>query len=219
LIEGRALTMAEVDFYFDFSCPWTYLAFTRLKETATRTGATINWHPFLLADLFERIKSDVPADRGDPDPRRSRYRSKDLQDWARFCSVTIRIPKPWPVSSESAACGAVVAVREGRAQEFGAGIFRACFEAGSDISSPAVVADVAVAVGFERSEFEQAVQGPEVRQQVRANAAALIKRGGFGSPTMFVGDDMFFGNDRMPLVEFSIGQTSGRTFVMPGQHG
>jgi 2-hydroxychromene-2-carboxylate isomerase len=74
-------------------------------------------------------------------------------------------------------------------------------------------------VGFERDVFDTGLRSPDVLQQVKDSSRSLLERGGFGSPTMFVGESMFFGNDRMPLVEFALGQTSGRTFVMPGQHG
>jgi 2-hydroxychromene-2-carboxylate isomerase len=215
--------MAEVDFYFDFSCPWTYMAFTRLQETAKRTGSTIIWHPFLLDDLLADINPALRSDRGDPDPRRSKYGEKDIQDWATFCNLTIEIPVGipggWPLRPEVAACGAVVAAREGRMPAYGGAVFRACFEAGLNIGDPGVVTDIAVAAGFERDAFDTGLRSPDVLQQVKDGSRSLLERGGFGSPTMFVGESMFFGNDRMPLVEFALGQTSERTFVMPGQHG
>jgi 2-hydroxychromene-2-carboxylate isomerase len=161
----------------------------------------------------------LQRDRRDPNPRRAKYGAKDLQDWARFCDVIIRLPAKWPVRPEAAACGAIVADRDGRVPAYSDGIFRAYFEAGRDIGDAAVVVDIAAASGLERGDFENEIQASEVIQQVRDNSAVLIEKGGFGSPTMYVGENMFFGNDRMPLVEFAIGQTSGRTFVLPGQHG
>ena len=70
--------MPDVDFFFDYSCPWTYLAYTRFKETATRTGARIVWRPILLDDLFEQVNPALKADRRDPDPRRAKYQDRDL---------------------------------------------------------------------------------------------------------------------------------------------
>ena len=115
-------------------------------------------------------------------------------------------------------CGAVIAEREGRMPDYSERVFRAYFEAGRDISQPDVVIDIATAAGLDRSGFAISLREPAVMQQVWTHCDTLIERGGFGSPTMFVGSNMFFGNDRVPLVEFALGQTSGRTFTMPGQH-
>ena len=105
--------MPEIEFYFDYSCPWTYLAFTRLKETATRTGSTIVWRPVLLDFVFGKINPILQRDRREPNPRRARYQAKDLADWARYCGLTIRLPKNGPARAELAACGSVIADRAG----------------------------------------------------------------------------------------------------------
>jgi 2-hydroxychromene-2-carboxylate isomerase len=98
-------------------------------------------------------------------------------------------------------------------------VFSAYFGAGADIADISVLSDLAEQAGLERQSFEQALIATSVVEGVDANIQLLLRRGGFGVPTMFVGDDMFFGSDRMPLVEFALGQSSGREFVMPGQHG
>jgi len=211
--------MSEIEFYFDYSCPWTYLAFTRLKETATRTGSKIVWHPILLDFVFGEINPTLRRDRREPDPRRARYQAKDLADWARYCGLTIRLPKNWPARAELAARGAIIAERTGQTSQYSEKIFRAYFDEGRDISEPAIVAEIAALAGLDRAAFEFELETPGLVEQVRANSLRLIERGGFGSPTLFVGEQMFFGSDRMPLVEFALGQASERRFVMPGQHG
>lgn len=211
--------MPDVDFFFDYSCPWTYLAYTRLKETATRTGARIVWRPILLDDLFEQVNPALKADRRDPDPRRAQYQAKDLRDWAHYCAVTIELPAGRPVYAEPAARGALAAERAGRMPAYSDAIFSAYFERGLDIGAADVVVEIAAAAGLNPEVIDAAVRDADSAAGVRANVDELIGRGGFGSPTLFVGDHMFFGNDRMPLVEFALGQASGRAFVMPGQHG
>jgi 2-hydroxychromene-2-carboxylate isomerase len=209
--------MAEVGFYFDYSCPWTYLAFTRLCETATRTGSTIVWYPIRGDRVRHDVNPDAPESRQDPEPRKARYQVKDLSDWAIYCSLTIQIPGAWPPDTEFALSGVVLANDAGLSARYSEAIFRAYFAEGHDISQVDVVREIAESVGLVVTTSQ--LTDAEPAEQVRANEVELMRKGGFDSPTMFVGESMFFGNDRMPLVEFALGQASGRTFVMPGQHG
>jgi 2-hydroxychromene-2-carboxylate isomerase len=211
--------MASVEFYFDYSCPWSYLAFMRLIETATRTGSTIEWRPIVLDTLLARAHPDHPVDREPADSRKSAYEARDIEAWADYVGVEINRPAAWPASTALAARGAVVAARQERIKAYSAAVFSAYFGPGADIADISLLSDLAEKVGIERQSFEQALIDISVVEGVDANIKSLLSRGGFGAPTMFVGDDMFFGSDRMPLVEFALGQSSGREFVMPGQHG
>jgi 2-hydroxychromene-2-carboxylate isomerase len=209
--------MAEVEFYFDYSCPWTYLAFTRLRETAMRTGSTIEWCPIKVDGVRHKINPGAAKSRYDPEPSKARYQAKDLNDWAAFCGLSIQIPGDWPPDTELALSGAVLATAAGLAAPYSKAVFQAYYAEGRDISQRDVVSTIAESVDL--ASVGAQLSGAELVEQVQANEDELIRRGGFGSPTMFVGESMFFGNDRMPLVEFALGQASERTFVMPGQHG
>jgi len=211
--------MSVAEFFFDYSCPWTYLACGRLKEATLRTGTAIVWRPILLDTLFEVVDSPLLYERRDANLPRAAYDAKDLRDWARYCGLKISIPPDWPIKVEAAARGAIVAVHADRILDYSNRIFHACFEAGEDIGDLERVVAIAREAGLDPHRFREQVQDATTLAQVRENTKILIERGGFGSPTIFIGDDMFFGNDRMPLVEFALAQTSGRTFVMPGQHG
>ena len=114
--------------------------------------------------------------------------------------------------------GAVVAIDAACIVPYSRAVFGAYFGAGDDITDPVVLRRIADTVGMDGAEFETRLPTDAALNVLRANADELIERGGFGSPTMFVGDAMFFGNDRMPLVEFALGQASGRRFVVPGDH-
>jgi 2-hydroxychromene-2-carboxylate isomerase len=210
--------MAAVEFYFDYSCPWTYLACTRLREAALRTGSEIVWKPVFLAQVMAAVDPDHGDRRLDPAPRRADYQLKDLEDWARFCGLQMTLPSGWPHAVEAAACGAVEADRQQRITSYSDGVFAAYFRDGRDIGAVDTVCDVGAAAGLDPSRLEQAVKDPATSNVVRANSAELVQRGGFGSATMFVEDSMFFGSERIPLVEFALGQASGRDFVIPGQH-
>jgi 2-hydroxychromene-2-carboxylate isomerase len=211
---------AGVDFYFNYGCPWTYLASVRLREAALRTAARIAWKPILVARVQERVNAGRPVSHAPPvNPARARYAVKDLADWAAFCGVEIRRPGPFPVRADWAVRGAVVAAAEGAIEAFSERVFAACFAEGEDIDSPDVVSRIAVAAGLDAEAFRQRLGATATQVKVEELSDELLARGGFGSPTMFVGGDMYFGNDRMPLVELALSRSGERPLVAPGAHG
>lgn len=211
--------MVDVDFYFYPGCPWTYLAFARLCESAMRTNARVVWKPIQV----DRIRRDSSPAGGTGslarNPARDRYRVKDLQDWARFCGLTIRRPGPFPVAALWAARGAVVAIAAGKAVPYLEAAFRGCFEHGADLDRLDSVVEIAAAGGLEPAGFRAACNDSTTLAIVEAYSDELVARGGFDSPTMFIGDGMYFGNDRMPLVELALSQAAERPLVVPGAHG
>lgn len=208
-----------LEFFFDYSCPWAYLAFTRARETAMRTGAQILWKPVLLDRVFAAVNPALLETRFNHQSRKARYQDKDLGDWARFCGLKIARPHHWPDDVELALRGAVFALENRLIEPFSKGVFEAYFGALEDINQVGVLVDIAVACGLDRKRFVQRIAEPDTLAQLRKNTDELVERGGFGCPTMFIGDDMYFGNDRMPLVEMALARASGLRFVMPGQHG
>src|SRR5512140_3070460 len=81
--------LATLEFFFDCSSPWTYLAFTRIQPIAARAGANIVWKPILVGGVFNAVNRDVYERRANPDPRKAAYSAKDLQDWARLAGLKI----------------------------------------------------------------------------------------------------------------------------------
>jgi 2-hydroxychromene-2-carboxylate isomerase len=210
--------MLVLDVYFDYSCPWSYLAFVRAREAAMRTGAEIRWRPVLADRIFEAVKSRRLENRLAVDPGKAAYQQKDLKDWARFCSISITLPDGWPVDSTHALSGAIVAIEQDLMVPYCNAVFEAYFENAQDISKTTVLAKIAASVGLDPKAFKTKIRESKGFEQVLSNSNELIERGGFGIPTMFVGDDMYFGNHSMPLVELALGQASDSTFIMPGEH-
>ena len=210
--------MSAVDFYFDYSCPWSYLGYTRLKETVKRLGANIEWRPVAVDQVVAHLNSEAPFSRVPADPAKSAYHAADLEAWSDYVGVTVHKPEGWPHDAGLALQGAVIAAAEGKCQAYSDAVFSAYFGFGRDISDQALLAELADSVDIDQSLFNAGLADSKTVAVIEANAQQLVARGGFGVPTMFVEDRMFFGNDRMPLVEFELGQTSGKTFVMPGQH-
>lgn len=210
---------ATVEFFFDTSCPWSYLALDRVREAAIRTSAQVVYRPVLVDDVLTAANPGFPADRIDAVPARALYQAKDLADWARYCGLNIRQPTPWPVRAEWAQRGAVVAAEMNRAPAYLAAVFTALFADNRDIGDIHVVSTLATAVGLDAAAFAARIVSTDTLDQLRANGAELVARGGFGTPSLLVGDDLYFGNDRLPLVEAALARTGGMRLVLPGAHG
>lgn len=197
----------RLEFFFDCSSPWTYLAFTRIHDVVKRTRATIEWKPILVGGVFNAVNQDVYERRANPDPRKSTYYAKDLADWAHFTGIEIGRPPVFPVNSVRAMRGALIALGDGKLVPYATAVFEAYWGDLQDISLPEVLAPIAKSVGYDPAVFMARIEEPEIKARLRANTDELIGRGGFGSPTMFVdGTDMYFGNDRLPLVEAALSQ-------------
>ena len=198
--------MATLEFFFDCSSPWTYLAFTRIHDVVARTRAAIQWKPILVGGVFNAVNREVYERRANPDPRKASYSGKDLQDWARLCGLKITMPPPvFPVRATDMMRAALAADEQGKVVPFARAAFEAYWRDLKDVSQPAVLREVCEAMGLDGEATLARAASPEIKARLRANTDELITRGGFGSPTMFVnGDDMYFGNDRLPLVEAAL---------------
>jgi 2-hydroxychromene-2-carboxylate isomerase len=195
----------QLEFFFDCSSPWTYLAFAGIQPLAVRVGVGIEWKPILVGGVFNSVNPEVYSARANPNPRRMDYMRKDLQDWARLYGLEIGWPAVFPVNSVKAMRGVLVAEESGLLVPYAQAVFERYWRDLQDISSDEVVADIARSVGLDERAFMAAIAGPACKEQLRANTEELIERGGFGSPTMFVnGTDMYFGNDRLVLVEHAL---------------
>ena len=195
----------HLDFYFDCSSPWTYLAFHAVQPLAADVGAEIAWKPILVGGVFNAVNQSVYDNRAKPNPLKHAYSQKDMQDWARLYGLAIKFPPTvFPVNSVKCMRGAFVALDEGKLVLYATAAFEAYWGDDRDISKEDVLADIAKRAGIERQRFFAGIESDPCKARLRANTDELIARGGFGSPTVFVGTDMFFGNDRMPLVRAAL---------------
>lgn len=203
--------MVPVEVYFDCSSPWTYLAFHRLAPLVEDARVALTWKPILVGGIFNTVNPSVYAARENPVPAKRRYATKDLQDWAAHCGIRIEWPSIFPVNSVKAMRGCLVADAEGRLVPFARAVFEAYWRDDRDISRDDVLADLCDRVSLEREAFFAAIAWPETKQRLKDQTDELMRRGGFGSPTIFVdGDDMYFGNDRLPLIHAAIDRAARR---------
>ena len=195
----------RVEFFFDCSSPWTYLAFHAIQPLAAELGAEIAWKPILVGGVFNAVNQTVYESRGKPNPLKASYMLKDLADWAKLYGLKIVFPPTvFPVNSVKCMRGAFVALDEDKLVPYATAAFEAYWSDDRDISREDALADIATKAGLERQRFFSAIETEACKARLRANTDELIKRGGFGSPTMYVGASMFFGNDRLPLVRAAL---------------
>lgn len=197
--------VSKLEFFFDCSSPWTYLAFTRIGPIVERTGAETVWRPILVGGVFNAVNREVYERRANPDPRKKAYADKDLQDWARLAGIVIGWPNVFPVRAVAAMRAVIAADEQGRLLSFARAVFETYWGELKDISRRDVLEAIAARVGLDPAGLLARSETEEIKARLRANTDELIARGGFGSPTLFVnGDDMYFGNDRLPLVEAAL---------------
>ncbi|MGZ6013999.1 MAG: DsbA family protein [Caulobacteraceae bacterium] len=195
-----------IEVFFDCSSPWTYLAFANLRRLAAELEVEIDWRPILVGGIFNTVNPSVYAQRADPVPAKARYMLKDLADWARHTGLRIKFPPSvFPVNSVKAMRACIALQPQGKLVDFADAAFEAYWTRDLDISQDEVLAQVCVRAGVDPAPVFGAIAQTAVKDQLRANTEELIARGGFGSPTIFVGgDDMYFGNDRLPLVRDAV---------------
>lgn len=199
--------MKKIDLYFDVSSPWTYLGYTRLHPLAKRHGAEIIYHPILVGAVFNAVNDTPYKFRANPHPLKEPYMAADMQAWARLAGIKIKWrPTIFPVRAVEPMRAVVAAGELGKMHEFATAAFEAYWEQDKDISNPAVLDELAKQVGLDSQKMAERRASPEVKEKLKTNTNELIARGGFGSPTMYVNNEMYFGNDRLELIDAALGR-------------
>jgi 2-hydroxychromene-2-carboxylate isomerase len=203
--------MPDVECFFDCSSPWTYFAFHELLRMQRELAIEIAWRPILVGGVFNAVNPSVHNSREKPVPAKVAYGKKDQQDWARHLGIRMHYrPTVFPVNSVRAMRGCILLEPEGKLVPFALATFEAYWGDDKDISQPAVLREICEKVAVDAGAFLAGIEQQAVKDKLRAITQELIDRGGFGSPTMFVGgDDMYFGNDRMPLIREAVLQRRG----------
>jgi len=200
-----------IELFFDLTSPWTWLAVHNLVPMAARHGAEIVWRPILVGGLFNTVNPTVYERRNNPVPVKDRYMAKDLDDWARLAGLEIHFPPACghPVNAVLAMRVALAMQARGQIEPFAFAAFDALWAHERDLADPDILRPLIAAAGEDPDAVLAEAGSAAVKTQLRTNTDELIARGGFGSPTIFVGpDDMYFGNDRLALVEAALGRAS-----------
>ena len=193
-----------IEFYFDCSSPWTYLAFVEILPLSQRQNVEIIWKPILVGGVFNSVNQDVYQFRENPNALKLDYSGNDLSLWAKHRDINISKPKIFPVNSVKAMRGCLFAMQQNCLPLFAQKVFDAYWGNGLDISNEGIILGIAEDAGLSPIEFKNYIELQSTKDALISNSSELIERGGFGSPTFFYNNHMFFGNDRLHLLEEAI---------------
>lgn len=194
--------MPKLEVYFDCSSPWTYLCIAKVGDIARARGAELIWRPILVGGVFNQVNQQVYENRANPEHPKYRYMRKDLMDWARYHGVTVNWPTIFPVNAVKPMRACIAALDDGKVEPFALEICDAYWGRDLDISQDEVIAGCAKAVGLDGDSIVARTGEQDIKDRLKRYTQDVVDRGGFGSPTMFVdGDDMYFGQDRLPLLD------------------
>jgi 2-hydroxychromene-2-carboxylate isomerase len=188
----------ELDFFFDFMSPPSYLAYTQMPGLVARTGAKVNWRPMLTIGLLQLAGNRSPREV----PAKARWMGADLQRWARHYGVTLgssshidtlKIVPPLR--------GAFVAAERGETDAYIGSMFRGMWLEDVNIGEPVTWTRLLTEAGLDPAPYRVGVERADVKDALRASTQEAADRGAFGAPSFFVGDELFWGQDRLAFVE------------------
>ena len=192
----------KVEYFLDCSSPWTYLSFKGIQELSKRKSFEIIWKPILVGGIFNTINPSVYESRQNPIKEKLVYSQKDLDDWSKSRGLNITMPKVFPVNSVKAMRGSFFFQEVGKIEDYLEAVFYAYWTEGKDISKDDVLRSIVDQLNGSVEEYFDFIKTPEAKERLISNTQELMDRGGFGSPTFFLNeDDMYFGNDRIQLLE------------------
>ena len=197
--------MAVIEFFFDIGSSYSYLASTQMDGVAQRTGVPVRWRPFLLGAVFKATGNDLPIKL----PAKARWMVSDMKLWADHYNVPVRIPSRFPIvtlRAQRALCAAERLHGEGSLPKFAQALFRAYWAEDQDPTTDEVIAAAARAAGLDPTPIIAGIETQETKDLLRATTEEAVKRGAFGAPSMFVGETLFWGNDRLALLEQFVGK-------------
>lgn len=186
----------QVEFFFDFVSTASYLAWTQLPRLTRETGAEILWRPMVLGAVMKSTGNQPPPSI----PAKGRYMRKDFSRWARRYGVDLQYPSRHPVNTMAAMRGAVAYLDRPEFPAYVRAMFEGFWVHDRDLEDTEVLTELAREAGIGAEEFREAVDRQDVKDRLRANTDEAVERGVFGAPTFFVGDEMFFGQDRLDFV-------------------
>jgi 2-hydroxychromene-2-carboxylate isomerase len=190
----------ELEFFFDYGSPFSYLADTQLKGLAERTGALVVYRPMLLGGVFKETGNASPI----AIEAKRKYAMNDLQRWANHYGVPAPGNPHFPINTIRLMRGAIAAERAGVFAAYHRAIFDAFWREGLNLGDAAVVRGTLQRAGLDAERVAAMSEEHAVKDGLRVATEAAVARGAFGAPTFFVGEQMFWGNDRLMFVEHAL---------------
>lgn len=186
----------SVEFFFDFGSPASYLAWTQLPQIAAETSATIVWRPMLLGGVFKATGNQSPV----AIPAKGRYMLQDFARFARRYGVPMTFNPHFPINTLPLMRGATAYLDTPLFQPYLTAVFEAMWQQQKNLGQPEVIAEVLATAGYDPEDFQRRIEDEAVKERLKATTEEAVRRGAFGAPTFFVGDEMYFGQDRLDFV-------------------
>ncbi len=195
--------MNRIEFFYDLSSPWTFMAFHAIGPILETAGTGMTLRPLLVGGVFNAVNQGVYANRANAESNKAKAMAKWTGEWAAHAGVPMNFPSPYhPLRSVHAMrfCCALEANQQAL-DTFSRAAFEAYFRDQCNLDDPAELVAVAGACGLDGAALADMAQSQPVKDRLRANTDEAIARGAFGSPTIFVDrEHLYFGNDQLPLV-------------------
>ena len=190
----------RLEFLFDVGSPASYIAFKRLPEIAARTGCTIDYQPFLLGGVFKATGNHSPAEV----PAKGAWMQKDLAAFAARHGVAFNRNPHFPINTLHLMRGAAGLQDDPRFMAYVTAVFDAMWQDPRNLGDPTELGPVLERAGVGAEEFRALVASDDVKARLKDTTDRAVARGAFGAPTFFVGDQLFFGQDRLEFVEAAL---------------
>ena len=190
------MQITSVEFWYEFASPYSYLAAARIERLVAGTPVRLDWRPFLLGPLLAQRAHD-PSPFQNPTPAQRRYRWRDVQRLCAAEALPLRLPSTYPRNGLLAARVALVAAAEGWGPAFTRAVYHANFAEDRDIAAGDVIAAIVGALGHAPGAVLERANSADNKARLKAQGEEAMRRGIFGAPSLLVGDELFWGNDRL----------------------
>jgi 2-hydroxychromene-2-carboxylate isomerase len=187
----------SIDFYFDYGSPTSYLAYVQMPGLGKRTGATVNYKPFLLGGVYQVTANRSPLEI----PAKAKWMVADMKFFAERYQVPFQYNEHFPINTLTLMRGAMYAQREGFLLPYSNAVFKAFWADGKNLGDASVVSELLNHADLPAERILAATQEPEIKAALKSATEQAAMRGLFGAPTLFVGERMFFGQDRIQFIE------------------
>jgi 2-hydroxychromene-2-carboxylate isomerase len=196
----------QVEFYYDLVSPYSYLAYGQLGRICEENGVALVLRPMLLGAVHKEAGIKAPIET----KLKARYQARDIRRWAEYYGVPLRFPAPFPFRTLKTMRAAMFLRERGELEAFTDAAFALYWEEGEapkgfeEVDEDAPISAVARRTGAEPEEVLEGAASPGAKQDLKDATSEALQRGVFGAPAFFLGDEMFWGNDRLHFVEAAL---------------